>query len=157
MAKKYYPQIFLVGLSMGVFLSSSTYAQQNTGWNVACLSPQVCELKSEIFLNEIVAARVSVVNIRGQLILQYTLPLGIDISQGILISIDEGPGFQTRLVNCTDLGCIGTIDLTSEIVQSMKGGNNLNLLYTAAQNQDTFSIPFSLSGFTAGFSELVAG
>lgn len=150
--------IFFCG---GLFLHSGAIAQnapsQETGWSTSCLSDQVCELKSEIKSSDIVAARISVFNIRGIFFFQYTIPLGIDIKQGIFIKIDdEGHHITTRVLSCTGNGCTGSLELTTPVIQSMKRGANLAILFSSPTTQDSFAINFSLSGFSAGFAEIVS-
>jgi invasion protein IalB len=144
----------------GVFVDSSAIAQnappQETGWSTSCLSDQVCELKTEINSGGNVAARISVFNIRGMFFFQYTIPLGVDIKQGIFIKIDEeGQPITTRLSNCTGNGCTGSFELTTPVIQSMKQGNNLAILFSSPTTQDSFAITFSLSGFTANFAKII--
>lgn len=157
----YRVQTASIAACLASFWSFEAMAQQSTlqstGWSNECLTARVCELRSEILSDSSVAARLSVFNLRGQFILQYTIPLGVDISRGIQIAIDGEQPIPTRLINCTGSGCIGTIDLNPDFIQSMKQGINLNILFTGADTQDTFAISFSLSGFTVSFTELVKG
>lgn len=149
----------IIIVCLAYFWSFEAMAQQSTlqstGWSNECLTTRVCELKSEILSDSSVAARLSVFNIRGQFFLQYTIPLGVDISRGIQLAIDNQPPVLTRLTSCTEFGCTGTADINPDFIQSMKQGIDLNVLFTGADTQDTFAISFSLSGFTASYNELV--
>lgn len=149
----------LVTLCWGSFVGSDIIAQnappQEAGWSAACLSDRVCELKSEISSSGRVAARVSVFNIRGYFFFQYTIPLGVDLTQGVFVRVDEEQNIPTEVSSCSGNGCTGTFDLTSPMIQSMKRGSNLAIHFTSPINQDTFAITFSLSGFTARFADII--
>lgn len=148
-------------LFVGVFSATGAVAQNDgplqTDWSTSCLSPRVCEMKSEILSGGIAAANASVFNLRGRYLFQYTIPLGPDLTQGIRVKIDQEPATETSILNCTGAGCTGTLELTSSMIQSMKQGNNLNILFYSALNQDSFAITFDLGGFTAAFNDLIAG
>lgn len=124
------------------------------GWDVTCLTDRVCELKTEITQNNIVAARVSVFRARGHYWLQYTIPLGVDLKRGVQIAIDEKVKIPTTLDNCTIFGCTGQMDLGPDVVDSLKEGSALNIYFVNPTVQETFVIQFSLTGFTSGFREL---
>ena len=150
----------LITIAITSFISSNVLAQdtppQETGWSTSCLSERVCEVKSEITANDIVAARASVFNIRGRFIFQYTIPLGIDLTQGIFIRIDENQSIDTELLECSSAGCSGTLELTSPVIQSMKNGTALQIGFTNSADQDTYIINFSLIGFTDGFAGAIS-
>lgn len=141
-----------------VLTASFSLAQENTpveaGWGVTCLTDRVCELKTEIVSGATIAARVSIIHVRGDLWLQYTIPLGVDLERGIQLSIDDGEKFETTMSSCTSYGCTGRLDLTPEIIESMKQGNALRIFFVRPSVQRIFLIPFKLEGFTAGFEEL---
>lgn len=151
---------YTVIMSVSLILATACTAQQvtseATGWSYACLTQGLCELKAEIRANNTVAARISVIYIRDRFILQYTIPLGVDFARGVEIAIDEEPRIPTNLISCSVVGCTGDIDLNPDIIQTMKKGSELKILFARASSQDTFAITFSLVGFTAGFSGLVA-
>ena len=137
------------------------HAQQNgpqtRPWTTACLERQVCELKTEIIAGGTVAARASIVNVRGQFTFQYTIPLGVDVRRPILIRIDNDEPIETELIHCSGSGCTGAMEVNSALIQSMKRGTNMSLVFINPRNQDSFAITFSLSGFTSGYNELVSG
>ena len=141
----------------GTIAGAQQNGPQTTPWTTSCLERQVCELKSEILAGGGVAARASVVNLRGQFLLQYTLPLGIDVRRPVLIRIDNDEPITTELIHCSGTGCTGAADVTGELIQSLKRGTNLSFVFQNPRNQDSLAITFSLSGFTAGYNELVGG
>lgn len=151
----------LGALLLGLFSTTGAIAQdeglRQTGWSTSCLSPRVCEMKSEILSGGLTAAHASVFNLRGRYLFQYTIPLGPDLTQGIRIRIDQEPTVETHILNCTGAGCTGTVELTSALIQDMKKGGDLHILFSNALNQDSFAITFDLGGFTVAFNDLIAG
>ncbi|WP_175502277.1 invasion associated locus B family protein [Aliiroseovarius crassostreae] len=142
--------IFVWVLTAGLSLAQEK-APAEAGWGVTCLTDRVCELKTEIVSGATVAARVSIIHVRGEFWLQYTIPLGVDLRRGIQLSIDDGESFETTITSCTAYGCTGRLDLTPEIIESMQQGNILRIFFVRPSVQRVFLIPFSLVGFTAGF------
>jgi invasion protein IalB len=142
-----------------VLVPKASYAQEvditPSSWSSSCLSTQVCELKTEIVRNNSVVARVSIFRMRGYFWLQYTVPPGIDLIHGISIAVDGDESTNTLISNCTNIGCTGHLDLTPRLISSMKSGSNLQLIFINPSNHDPLMIPFSLSGFTSGFDELI--
>lgn len=126
-------------------------------WAAQCLDTRVCEMRSEIIANNNVAARLSVLNYRGRFMVQYTIPLGVDIDQGVFLQVDENAPIEAAVDSCAGNGCTGTIGLNTPIIQSMKAGSNVVILFSSSVNQDSFAITFSLRGFTARFNEIVNG
>lgn len=144
-------------LSSFTFLAGQASAQaeiSNSGWSVDCLSPRFCEMKYEIRQGDAVAATFSVVHVRGQMFLQYEIPLGIDLTRGVTIGIDAEPPVETELLNCTGFGCVGTAPMTSKLVDDMKRGSSLQLVFSNPNSRDVLAIPVSLAGTAAAFQEL---
>lgn len=137
------------------------YAQQNvleiSDWKIACLDARLCEMKSEIISGGAVAARIGVLNYRGQFLFQYTIPLGIDLEQSVFLRIDDEPLISTAVVNCSGLGCTGFVALDTNMIQNMKRGDDISILFSSSVSNDPFAITFSLSGFTASFAEIING
>jgi len=148
----------VIGISLGL-IPKASYAQEAenapSNWNVSCLSIQVCELKTEIVRDNLVLARVSIFRMRGYFWLQYTVPPGIDIIRGISIAVDDDEATNTLISNCTNMGCTGHLDLMPRLISRMKSGGALKLFFVNPSNHIPLVIPFSLSGFTRGFDELI--
>jgi invasion protein IalB len=147
--------IWVLSLSSAHAQNTPTKEIVETGWVASCMSNRVCELKYEISQNAQVAAAVSVFNIRQDFWLQYTIPLGIDLTQGIYIAIDENPNMATLVSSCSVYGCIGKLDLTPSIIAGMKQGESLYIRFINSSTQEQFSITMNLSGFTSGFDDIV--
>jgi invasion protein IalB len=153
--------LLVVILSLGVLPVTKSFAQEgaqrSAGWTASCLDARLCEMKSELSPSGTVAARVGILNYRGHFMFQYTIPLGVDLKQGIFLRVDEEPPIATEIANCSGFGCTGIIMLNTSIIQSMKRGSNLAILFSSSINQDSFAITFSLSGFTTSFTKIVDG
>lgn len=149
----------LIILILFSILSVSSHAKdtiKTSKWYVKCLDDGVCELTTTISSNKHVAARLSVFNLRGHFLFQYVLPSGVDFTQGVSLVIDDQLPIATNILNCGRFGCLGTANLTSELVQLMKKGKQMQIVFYSPNNQDKFVINFSLSGFTAGFNKMVS-
>lgn len=123
-------------------------------WGSNCISPQVCELKSEILQDTYVAARVSIFHIRGYYFLQYTIPISVDLVQGVAIAIDDGQPMATTLSSCSAIGCVGTMPATPSLIRNMKTGQSLKVQFVAPNTKNLLEIGFSLLGFTKAFDQI---
>ena len=129
---------------------------QETGWGVSCLEPGFCELKNEIIAGGDVAARMSVIKHRGEFLLRYTIPLGVDFTVPVQLKVDEGTPIESEILNCTFEGCFGSATMTSDILQAMKQGQTLFAIFRSPQTMDILVISFGLAGFTAKYAEMTA-
>lgn len=134
-------------------VASQAQEPSESDWTSSCVSAGtgLCELTKEIRQGDIVAASVSVLHARGDLWLQYLVPVGIGIEQGVSVAVDDGEPHATRLTNCTAAGCVGHMILSDGLLTEMKKGAKINLAFSSASHHDSFTISFSLTGFSTAF------
>lgn len=131
--------------------------EEADGWHLSCLAQSVCEIRRDITHNSEVAASLKVLNSNSNFWLQYIIPVGISIEQGIQISVDAGEMLVSTISNCTVRGCAGRIDLSPDFVAQMKRGGSLNVFFVDPRSHEIFTIQFSLSGFNNAFGALING
>jgi invasion protein IalB len=86
-----------------------------------------------------------------------TLPLGIFIPSGVAVNVDDSLAFNAQLLECdTALGCRAYFDMTPEILDAMKRGNEMSIGIVDAQSRRTIAFNFSLMGFTKAYGEFAA-
>ena len=89
-------------------------------------------------------------------IIEYLLPLGINLRKGIVIQID-GVNFPTEALSCDTPGCVGFAPLTPELLERLKAGKALKLAFSPRGSDQFYSFDYSLIGFTAQYDAFVAG
>jgi invasion protein IalB len=74
------------------------------------------------------------------------LPLGVMLEPGATMTVDEGKPFAFKSRFCTQSGCFAFVNLSNDIVDSMKKGTNLNIYFKTADNNDAH-LRLALKGF----------
>jgi invasion protein IalB len=87
-------------------------------------------------------------------LLKIIMPLGVLLPPGLAIHVDDEPTMRAPFQQCRNSGCEAIFPMKSELVETMKAGKKAKVIFQDAAKQN-LSIPFSLSGFTAGYSELL--
>ena len=82
-----------------------------------------------------------------------TLPLGVILPPGIRMEIDGENIGSAPFYRCAPNGCQARIPLQEELLNRLKAGSAGNIYFREVNGQDV-PIPFSLSGFTAGFASV---
>ncbi len=100
----------------------------------------------------IVAAGVRYFGPGTQPLLLFQLIPDIDRESGIRFAIDDGPAITGEVRECDDQKCIVFGRLSDEIIQSMKAGSKLVLLFRV-RDEDVL-LDISLFGFTAAYGAL---
>ena len=82
-------------------------------------------------------------------------PLGTLLTEGLKISVDDGPQKIYNFSFCTIVGCFARIGFTEEDIETFKVGGTATLTIVPAQAPDQIvAISASLDGFTAAFNEV---
>jgi invasion protein IalB len=92
--------------------------------------------------------------------LHITLPLGLMVSQGTRLIVDQDPPLQTPFTVCRsiipNMGCIAEYDATPDLVTRLKKGRMMTVQAVNLKN-DVVSYPFTLADFAAANEGRPAG
>lgn len=141
------------GLSVLVWLftsSSTAFAQtppMAEGWEVKCSAEKRCEMQSRYLVENAVAGRLIIYTVGTQPIVEYLLPLRINLLKGVILFVDEKQRFATQPLYCDAPGCVGFAPLTTELLAALRRGGKVELVFTMQGDGRTFAFPFSLIGF----------
>lgn len=85
-------------------------------------------------------------------------PLETDLTQGIRLQVDAGQAKAYPFNFCAPVGCVSRVGLTDGEVASLKRGKaaSVSLLPYGAAPDQAVKLSLSLTGFTAGYTELEA-
>lgn len=111
-----------------------------------CEIQQTLNVENEQGLSRLMRATVSLMD--GQRVMQFLLPLGLDLRPGIVMQIDEGEEFKSGFLTCVQEGCLVAFPLDDSRLQQMRAGKALKLGFRPFNTDQTLVIEASLMGFT---------
>ncbi|HVQ78638.1 MAG: invasion associated locus B family protein [Pseudolabrys sp.] len=86
----------------------------------------------------------------GQKVLRVTVPLGMQLSHGTRMLIDQGQPAQSPYSICFPVGCMADYQVTDDLIGKMKKGQNI--IVQAINMQGTpISLPLPLSDFAKAY------
>ena len=80
-----------------------------------------------------------------------TVPLGMAIAAGVHVKVDEGKPIKFPYSFCHVAGCVAEINMTPELLKSLKSGEKL-VVATLAISGKPVGFPIPLSGFDKAYS-----
>ncbi|QYZ70380.1 invasion associated locus B family protein [Neotabrizicola shimadae] len=84
-------------------------------------------------------------------------PFGVDLAQGLDLSVDGGPVRDLAFRTCLQVGCIATLPLDDALSADLRRGTALVVSVWPSDNPTgTISLPVSLSGFGDALDRLQA-
>ena len=89
----------------------------------------------------------------GQKVLRVTVPLGMQLSHGTRMLIDQGQPTQSPYSICFPVGCMADYQVTDDLIGKMKKGQNI--IVQAINMQGTpISLPLPLNDFAKAYDGL---
>ncbi len=102
--------------------------------------------------NQLVAQAVARLGPDKQPLLALQLPLGISVSEPVVIRVDGGREDKAPLQTCTNTGCFVSLPLKDPLLASMRTGAQLKLSLQDT-NKRTVNIDLPLLGFALAFDK----
>ena len=81
------------------------------------------------------------------------LPLGVLLTEGAKLRIDDGKSYKFNMRYCTGEGCFAFIGLNDKLVNQMKKGGEAFIVFKMMDGQET-EISLSLMGFTKSYEKI---
>jgi invasion protein IalB len=85
-------------------------------------------------------------------VLSLQLPLGLNVSEPVLVKVDMGKEEKLPMQTCTNAGCFLAIPLKDPLLTSLRTGQELKLAVKDTGNR-TIDIDLSLLGFGLAFDK----
>lgn len=163
-------QVKFVFVFFIVFLVPAITAaySKETAWKTLCVK-SVCEMFSEIRdTKEIVQSRIYIQYVPAAEggknkrkskdnklpVMFLSVPLGISLPAGILVSIDGKDKFKPLLLDCAvKEGCRAAFDLTGQILESLKKGKSLSVSVVDSKKKREITFTYKLSKFAKAFAD----
>ncbi len=86
-------------------------------------------------------------------VLDVITPLGVVLTEGLSLKIDNGDDAIAPFQVCTEQGCLVREPVAEDLIDRLKGGTDAQVTVVAA-NQGVVTSSLSLLGFTAAFNAL---
>jgi invasion protein IalB len=81
-------------------------------------------------------------------------PLGVELTQGMLVKIDGGKAIRVPFNQCIQLGCLAVVNVADDFLDVMRRGSTLSVTFLPYGGKQGMTVEASLSGFTAGYNAL---
>ena len=146
----------LFGFSGRVEAESTPPKDLPQTWETRC-DAQKCQIRNYVDVAEGVGVQLLIYEIGGKEVLEFLTPLGIDLSTGVLLVVDQGKLLKSKMISCEMNGCVGFTVLSPNVLQTLKRGALLQVVVKTARSKELYSFDYSLMGFTKEYKRFEAG
>lgn len=131
----------------------------NCGAGEAADSPLVCQMVQNVVVQE-TNQRLLTIVVRPQVdapnhMLTLALPHGVDFPKGVKVKIDDKEAFDLAVLTSNPQGAFSNLPISDELLGELRAGGTVTFTFYSVSGQ-TFSVPISLTGFTAAYEKLSA-
>src|SRR5262245_34215469 len=81
-----------------------------------------------------------------------TLPLGLNLTEPVLIKVDSGSPERQAIQTCTNVGCFVAMTLSDKLIAAMRAGDELKITVQDA-NKKPIEMSLPLLGFGLAFDK----
>jgi invasion protein IalB len=155
----------VVAVFLAVMAASAAPAQQQApesppaAWRVECSGDGKtleCRAVQQVFHRETrqlvlsVAVRPAADGKSGAMLM--TLPLGLNLTEPVLVKVDNGAPERQAIQTCTNVGCFVAMTLTDKLIAAMRTGTDLKITVQDA-NKKPIEMSLPLLGFGVAFDK----
>lgn len=142
--------------------STVAYAQQEpsaekSGWRLNCAAEGKCELGFTQIKDGQLVTRLLIYKVGKKTVMEYLVPLGVNLQKGILLQIDGKPAFPTQSLYCEAPGCVGFAPLSPDLLAQLKRGEQLKLAFSPHAGSTFYAFDYPLDGFSAQYTTFLSG
>jgi invasion protein IalB len=85
-------------------------------------------------------------------------PFGVDLAQGLTLSVDGAEAWQIAFLTCLQIGCVANLVLDEAEVAALRAGTTLVAMIRPSDNPTSeISLSFALDGFGDALARLQGG
>jgi invasion protein IalB len=137
-------------------------AAQQPGWVARCTSasrnaPLECAIEQSAVLTK-TGQTIVLINIRippdsHTPVALLQLPLGLNLSVGAKLQVDEGKTIDLQIQTCENRGCYASAPIAPDLLAALRSGKQLKVSF---QNmaKETIAIPMPLGDFAAAYDKI---
>jgi invasion protein IalB len=152
-------RLIAAGTLIAASFAPSVWAQSGGAapWRVECGGDGkilTCNAIQQVVTQEkqLLAQAVARLGLDKATVLSLQLPLGLNVSEPVLVKIDAGKAEKVPMQTCTNVGCFLSLPLTDPLLGSMRTGQQLKLAVKDTNNR-TIDIDLPLLGFGLAFDK----
>ena len=154
----------LNGLTIFIAAAQSALAQQApdgppAAWRVECSGDGKtldCRAVQQVFHREtrqlVVSVLVRPAPDGKSAAMVITLPLGLNLTEPVLVKVDNGAAERQSIQTCTNVGCFVAMTLTDKLIAAMRTGSDLKITVQDA-NKKPVEMSLPLLGFGIAFDK----
>ena len=153
-----------IALSLFIAAAQSALAQQApdgppAAWRVECSGDGKtldCRAVQQVFHREtrqlVVSVLVRPAPDGKSAAMVITLPLGLNLTEPVLVKVDNGATERQSIQTCTNVGCFVAMTLTDKLIAAMRTGSDLKITVQDA-NKKPVEMSLPLLGFGIAFDK----
>lgn len=134
-------------------------AQEAAAWRVECTGDGKtldCRALQQVYQRDTRQLLVSILMRKGsdpkgaQMTIQ--LPLGLNLTEPVVIKVDNGQAEQSPIQTCTNIGCFVSMNANEKLVTAMRSGREIKVtVFDSAKKPLEMALP--LLGFGIAFDK----
>ena len=149
----------LAGMAAGAAPAQQAPENPPAAWRVECSGDGKtleCRAVQQVFHRETrqlilsVAVRPAADGKSGAMLM--TLPLGLNLTEPVLVKVDNGAPERQAIQTCTNVGCFVAMTLTDKLIAAMRTGTDLKITVQDA-NKKPVEMSMPLLGFGIAFDK----
>ncbi len=129
-------------------------------WGLQCPDEGPCVLSQRVFLQDAKTPLVTVAFVqlgeKKQLHLLLRVPLGVALSAGVQLQVDQGEAMRWPFSHCDREGCLAVQPMPEPLKAAFRAGREGHVTFGSLDGKGV-SVPVSLLGFSAGLKALEKG
>jgi invasion protein IalB len=150
---------FLAGMAASAAPAQQAPESPPAAWRVECSGDGKtleCRAVQQVFHRETrqlvlsVAVRPAADGKSGAMLM--TLPLGLNLTEPVLVKVDNGAPERQAIQTCTNVGCFVAMTLTDKLIAAMRTGTDLKITVQDA-NKKPVEMSLPLLGFGIAFDK----
>jgi invasion protein IalB len=141
-------------------VSTPAAAQDVAAWRVECTGDGRtldCRAVQQLFQRDTRQLLISVLVRKAPdpkaALMMIQLPLGLNLTEPVLIKVDNGQPERQSIQTCTNTGCFVSMTANERLVAAMRAGNDLKITMQDA-NKKPIELSIPLLGFGVAFDKV---
>lgn len=82
------------------------------------------------------------------------LPLGVKVSEGVIITVDNSGPLRTPFQTCLPDGCLMVTELPNGFLETLNNGTTLRIAFMEFPSAKQYNVEMSLQGFKQAFADV---
>lgn len=147
-------------LSANAEATPDALTERYRDWTVQCVTPEGdarrCFMAQVLAQDSKRILQVEFTLAGGEPTMVILAPLGLLLTAGARLAIDDNPPRTLPFRTCLPTGCLVPDTPGETVLSSLRRGRSMAVTLVAAQNEEEIALTVSLAGFSAAYDRLIA-